>query len=157
MNHSLVGRTYGPYRYEVGAEKIREFALAIGGGVPSPIYDQAFPADVPREYWDDAYAREKHGHTLVAPPTFCVTFAIKPFIASMFDEAFAVNRLRLVHGEQSFAFLAKVHAGDVLVTTGSITATQEKGNLDIATVETISVNQHGREVVRGTWTAVVRQ
>jgi hypothetical protein len=157
MNHALVGRTYGPYRYEVGAEKIREFALAIGGGVPSPIYDQPFPADVPREYWDDAYARERHGGPLVAPPTFCVTFAIKPFIASMFDEAFAVDRLRLVHGEQAFDFLAPVRAGDVLVTTGSIVSTEAKEHLDVATVETVSVNQHGREVVRGTWTAVVRK
>lgn len=156
MNAALVGRSYGPYRYEVGAQKIREFALAIGGGVPSPIYPGAFPPDLPRAYWDDAYARETHG-ALVAPPTFCVNFAIQPFIASMFDDALGLDRLRLVHGEQAFEFLAPVRAGDVITTTGTLSELQDKPTMIVATVQTISVNQHGHEVVQGTWTAVVRK
>ncbi|MFN7135730.1 MAG: hypothetical protein ACK4N5_26895 [Myxococcales bacterium] len=38
LNPEHVGRTYGPFLYDVGAEKIREFALAISGGVPSAAF-----------------------------------------------------------------------------------------------------------------------
>jgi acyl dehydratase len=156
MNTALVGRTYGPYRYEVGAEKIREFALAIGGGVPSAIYPQPMPADLAKAYWDADFAKEHHG-ALVAPPTFCVNFAIKPFVASTLDPELGLNLLMLVHGEQEFEFDEPVKAGDVLETTGTITELFEKGGKDFVVMKTVSRNQHGREAVRGTWTAVIRK
>ena len=56
MNTSLVGRTYGPFKYEVGAEKIREFALAIGGGIPSAIYTHPYPPDLNSAYFDAGIA-----------------------------------------------------------------------------------------------------
>lgn len=156
MNKALLGRTYGPYRYEVGAEKLREFALAIGNGVPSMIYAQPMPPDLSRSYWDDAYAREHHG-ALVAPPTFCVNFAIKPFVATTLDRELGINLLMLVHGEQEFEFLEPVKAGDVIETTGTVAELFEKSGKDFVVVKTCSKNQHGREAVRGTWTAVIRK
>ncbi len=153
---AFVGRSYGPYRYEVGAEKIREFALAIGGGVPSSIYPPAFPADLPRDYWDDAYAKEHHG-ALVAPPTFCVTFAIKPFVACTLDPELGLNLLLLVHGEQELETLEPVRAGDVMVTVGTLAEHYEKNGKEFVVVRTVSTNQHGREAVRGAWTAVIRK
>lgn len=147
MRESVIGRTYGPYTYEAGAEKIREFALAIGGGVPSSVYDAPAPADLPRAYLD--------GERVIAPPTFCVTFALKPFAAAIDDPAVGIDKLRLVHGEQAFEFIEPVRAGDTLTTVGTITGLIEKAGKEFLTVTTVSKNQHGREVVRGTWTAVV--
>lgn len=151
MDTSLVGRRYGPTRYEVGAEKIREFALAIYGGIPSRIYPHAPPADLPAAYWDGA------GGPVVAPPTFCVTFAIQPFVAATLDEALGLDLLLLVHGEQELEFGEPVHAGDVLTTTGTIAELFERGGKEFVVVASVTHNQHGREVVRGTWTAVVRK
>lgn len=156
MNRQLVGRTYGPYVYEVGAEKIREFALAIGGGIPSSVYAHPAPEGLSREYWDAEYARERHG-ALVAPPTFCVNFAIKPFVAATTDPDLQINLLLLVHGEQELEFVEPVKAGDVITTTGTITDLYEKSGKDFVVVTTSSRNQHGREAVRGVWTAVVRK
>jgi ribosomal 30S subunit maturation factor RimM len=44
----------------------------------------------------------------------------------------------------------------VIETVGEITRIQERGNLDFLEVTTTSTNQHGRLVVRGLWTAIVR-
>lgn len=154
MNLSHAGRTYGPYRYEVGAEKIREFAAAIGGGQPSRIHAWE-PADQPRAYWDDEWAAANGG--LVAPPTFVVTFAIRPFVACTLDPALGLDLLRLVHGEQDFQHLAPVRAGDVVSTHGSIAEHFEKGGLEFVIVKSESTNQRGEVVLKATWTAIVRK
>lgn len=150
------GKTYGPNTYEVGAEKLREFAYAIGGGIPSMAWEAPPPADLPREYWDAAYARERHGG-LVAPPTFCVNFAIRPFVACSLDPDLAIDMLRLVHGEQAFEFLEPVRAGDVLTSTGHVVEHFERGNKVFLIVETVSANQHGRVAVKARWTVIIRK
>lgn len=155
MNVSLVGRTYGPFTYEVGAEKIREFAFAIGGGVPSLIYPQTPPEGLSRAYWDEAFAREHGG--LVAPPTFAVNFAIRPFVTSTLDPELGLNMLRLVHGEQEFEHLVPVRAGDVMTTTGTLVELLEKASLNVVVMRTESKNQRGETAVRATWTAVIRK
>jgi len=81
---------------------------------------------------------------------------MQPFATACSDPALALNVLRLVHGEQSFEFLEPVRVGDVITTTGEITRIQERGRLDFLEVTTESVNQLGRTVVRGVWTAIVR-
>jgi hypothetical protein len=151
MDTSLVGRAYGPTRYEVGAEKIREYALAISGAIPSRIYPHPPPADLPAAYWDSA------GGPLTAPPTFCVTFAIQPFVAATLDAALGIDLVRLVHGEQEFEFGAPVRAGDVLTTTGTLSQLFEKSGKEFVVMSTVTHNDRGEEVVRGTWTAVVRK
>src|SRR5947208_3439782 len=106
------GRSYGPFRYEVGLEKVREFALAVGGGVPSSSFSAAeIPGDLQPKY----LAGE------LAPPTFCVTFNIRPFAAAVRDPANRVDVLMLVHGEQAYEFLQPVRPGDVLTTMGQVT------------------------------------
>jgi acyl dehydratase len=65
--------------------------------------------------------------------------------------------LLLVHGEQSFEFLAPVRAGDLLKTVGTVSELYEKSGKDFVIVTTVTTNQHSREVVRGVWTAVVRK
>jgi acyl dehydratase len=67
-----------------------------------------------------------------------------------------VNVLRLVHGEQEFEFHEPVRPGDLLETEGEITRLQERGNLDFLEVTSITTNQHGRLVVKGVWTAIIR-
>lgn len=151
------GRSYGPFRYEAGLEKIREFALATGGGVPSSSFSAAaIPDDIPRLYLDPAYAKSTQHGSVVAPPTFAVVFNIRPFAEACRDPRNQVNLLMLVHGEQEFEFVQPVKPGDVLETTGTITEAHSRSGRDFLTVVCESKNQRGELAVRGTYTAVIR-
>ena len=47
ISASAQGRRYGPFTYQVGIEKVREFALAVGGGIPSSGFSfESAPADI---------------------------------------------------------------------------------------------------------------
>ncbi len=153
----FVGRGYGPFVYQVGLAKIREFAVAISA-LPLP-YDMAIqsPEGLRPIYHDEAAGKtSKHG-SVIAPPTFCVNFAIAPFLRAVLDPQLGVNVAMLLHGEQEFEFGEVVRPGDVITTHGKIEKIFEKASKDFLIVETTSVNQRGKPVVRGIWTAVIRQ
>jgi acyl dehydratase len=156
IDRKYVGREYGPYRYELGLEKMKEFAFAVSGGVPTIGYGEP-PAGVSPLLYDEAKAKESRYGSVIAFPTFCVTFAIRPFVAAVADPELGINLLMLVHGEQEFELFDVMRPGDVMTTTGKITAISEKSGKDFLTVVTESKNQTGKLVVRGTWTAVIRQ
>ena len=155
IDRKHLGRKYGPYRFEVGLEHVKDFAAATGGGVPGRVFT-APPSDAHPLTWDEAAARAGPHGGIVAPPTFATAFAIQPFATACIDPALEVDVLRLVHGEQSFEFEEPVRPGDVLETAGEITRLQERGSLEFLEVTTETRNQHGRLVVRGVWTAVIR-
>jgi len=93
---------------------------------------------------------------LVAPPAYAAVLAMQPFATACGDAELGLNVLRLVHGEQAFDFFEPVRAGDVLFTASEITQIHDRSNLDFLEVTPETVNQHGRPVVRGVWTAIVR-
>jgi acyl dehydratase len=150
-----LGRKYGPYVFSVGLEHLRDFVAATGGGVPGHVFatapDRAHPLT-----WDEEAAKAGPHGAIVAPPAFAATFAMEPFAKACADPELALNVLRLVHGEQEIEFVEPVHPGDVLTTTGEITRVQDRGNLDFLEVTSTTTNQHGRVVVRGAWTAIIR-
>jgi acyl dehydratase len=156
VDRKHLGRRYGPFRLEVSVEQIKDFVAATGGGVPG----HAFSSPPDRHHhpwtWDEEAAKASPHGGIVAPPAFATTFAIEPFARACVDPELAVNVLRLVHGEQEFEFHEPVRPGDVLETVGEITRLQERGNLDFVEVTTTTRNQHGRLVVKGVWTAIVR-
>ncbi len=142
LDATRVGRRYGPYVYEVGAQKLREFALAISGGVPSP----AIPAEpLPPRYETSA----------IAPPSFANVFAIVPFFRACTDPELGIDPLALVHGEQGYEFLKPVRAGDRLETVGTIAEVLDKPGKKLIVVRTETTNDRGELVVRGRFTAVV--
>jgi hypothetical protein len=145
-----IGRTYGPTVYEVGSEKLREFAYAISGGIPSMGFSGAgAPAGLDERLWK--------GKEIVAFPTFANVFAIAAFGQAVSDPAVGINLLMLVHGEQEYEWFETMRPGDVITSTGVVTDIFEKANMDFFTVTTESKNQHGKLVVRGKWTAVIRR
>lgn len=155
VDRKHLGRRYGPYRFTVGLEHLRDFVAATGMGVPGRVFQSPPPAPHPWT-WDEAAAAASPHGGIVAPPSFAATFAIEPFAAACGDPALGIDVLRLVHGEQAFELGGAIRPGDVLTTTGEITALREKGPLDFVEVTTTSVNQRGETVVRGVWTAVIR-
>jgi acyl dehydratase len=89
--------------YQVGREKIREFALAIGEGA---------------SVCTDLTAARAAGHPdLVAPPTFAVTFTMPLIEAFLRDPDLGWDYSRMVHGDQSIVLHRPIHGGDELVTT----------------------------------------
>ena len=101
---SFVGKALPPTApYQVGREKIREFALAIGEGTSVCL---------------DVEAARAAGHPdVIAPPTFTVTFTMPVIEAFLRDPAFGWDYSRMVHGDQAITLHRPVHAGDELVTT----------------------------------------
>lgn len=155
IDGSHLGRRYGPYRFTVGLEHLRDFVAATSMGIPGRVARVA-PSGAHAWTWDEeAAAASPHGG-LVAPPSYAATFAIEPFAAACADPALGIDLLRLVHGEQAFELGGLIRPGDVLTTTGEITRLRTRGRLDFLEVTTTSVNQRGELVVRGVWTAVIR-
>jgi acyl dehydratase len=155
IDRKHLGRRYGPYEFAVGLEHVKDFVAATGGGVPGRVFASP-PSTAHPLTWDEDAARASPHGGLIAPPTFATAFAIQPFANACVDPALEVNVLRLVHGEQEFELGEPVRPGDVLATTGEITRIQERGNLDFLEVTTETRNQRGAVVVRGVWTAIIR-
>lgn len=157
IDPSNIGRVYGPFRYTLGVEKMREFAFAVAGGVPSSSFGGKAPEGLNPLFWDEETARAGKYGAVVAFPTFAVNFAMKPFTEAVTDPRLGINLVKLVHGEQAFEFGEVMRAGDVITTSGKLTEIYERANMDFVVMETESHNQHGKLVVKGTWTAVIRR
>ena len=137
-----VGKTWPPGEYEVGREKIREYAEAIG--------------ETNEIYLDRDRARAAGFRDVVAPPTFAVVYTARAVGAALGDPDVGLDFSRMVHAGQEFAWGEAVCAGDVVATELSLQDVSEKGNNVIYTFGSTSKNQDDQEVVRATWTLIVR-
>jgi acyl dehydratase len=118
---SLVGRTYPPTEsYEVGREKIREFAEAIGDANPA--------------YTDPEAARALGHPDVIAPPTFPFSIAYRAAGQVVDDPDVGLDFDRVVHGDQKFAYTRPIRAGDVLSVRASIEAVKSMAGNDFLTV-----------------------
>jgi len=142
LDTSAKGKTFPPYEYEVGKEKIREFAEAVGED--NPVY-------VEREAAQAAGFRD-----LPAPPMFAVVYSRGAMGAALFDPEVGIDFAMLVHGGQEFVWGEPVCTGDTISTTVEVKDIYKKGPMAFYVFESVSVNQDGQEVVRGTWSNIVR-
>jgi acyl dehydratase len=136
-----VGLAVEPWRYEVGAEKIREYATAVGE--TSPIY------------FDRDAAKSQGFRDVVAPPMFVVVYCrwMSPVIE---DPRFGIDYDRMLHGAQQFDWGPPVCAGDAITTSARLSDAFEKGKLTFYEITSSSRNQEEVEVVQGKWTMIVR-
>jgi acyl dehydratase len=142
VNTEATGRTYPPFEYEVGKEKIREYAHAVGEDNPV--------------YFERAAATEAGFRDIVAPPMFAVVYSWGAVALPAVDPEVGLNFAMLVHGGQEFEWGEPVCAGDVISTVASVKDISEKGGMGFYVFETVSTNPDGQQVVRGTWTNIVR-
>jgi acyl dehydratase len=156
IDPKFVGKKYGPFRYQIGLEKMREFAYAVGGGVPAASFG-SIPDGLDPLLYDEAAGKAGPYGSVIAFPTFAVTFAIAPFAAAVSDPELGINLLMVVHGEQEFEFFDVMKPDNVMTTTGTISQIFEKSQKDFLVVVSESKNQIGKLLVRGTWTAVIRR
>ena len=139
----IVGRTYGPSQpYEVGREKIREFADAIGD--PNPAYR-------------DPEAAKALGHPdVIAPPTFPIIFALPACSVAFADPEIGIDYSRVVHGEQQFSYTRPLRPGDRCVCHVRITGARTMAGNDILTVAADVQTEDGEPILTAQSTIVAR-
>ncbi|MEA2216401.1 MAG: hypothetical protein QOK19_1962, partial [Solirubrobacteraceae bacterium] len=94
---------------------------------------------------------------VVAPPMFCVVFSGGALGPAIFDPEVGMDFARMLHGSQEFVWGEPVCAGDVVTTDVEWKDYSEKADgKKFFVFESVSRNQEGDEVVRGTWTNIVR-
>ena len=87
---------------------------------------------------------------------FGVVYSAPALGPAMFDPEVGMNFATMVHGGQEFEWGEPVCSGDEITTTAKCLEIDEKDGKGFYVFETVSVNQDGAEVVRGTWTNIVR-
>jgi acyl dehydratase len=136
LNQSLVGKEYPPIRYEVGREKLREFAVALGETDPV--------------YHDEQAARAAGHPDLPAVPTFPVVISFRAGAMVNGDPELGLDYSRVVHGEQAFTYRRPVRAGDRLLATSRAAAIETKGRHELLTIATRIGTEDGEPVCEAT-------
>ncbi|MBB5938121.1 MaoC family dehydratase N-terminal domain-containing protein [Streptomyces zagrosensis] len=143
LDETYVGRTYPPTEpYEVGREKIREFAEAIGetNGV----------------YTDPEVARALGYPDVIAPPTFVFSISYRAAGQVIHDPQLGLDYSRVVHGDQGFTYARPVQAGDCLSVTSTIESVRSMAGNDILVVRGDVHDKSGELVVTARTMLVAR-
>ncbi|MFJ9868631.1 MaoC family dehydratase N-terminal domain-containing protein [Streptomyces sp. NPDC101165] len=141
LDQSFVGRTYPSTEpYEVGREKIREFAEAVGEA--NPVYS-------------DPEAAKAFGHPdVIAPPTFVFAITYRAAGAVIEDPQLGLDYSRVVHGSQKFAYTRPVRVGDRLTVTSTIEGIKSLAGNDVLDIRGEVHDEAGEHVVTA-WTKLV--
>ena len=143
LNVAFVGRTYpAAQTYLVGREKIREFATAIGETSPA---------------CHDVAAAQALGHPdLVAPATFAMVVTRDSQAAVFFDPELGLDWSRVVHGDQGFAYVRPLRAGDEVNVATTIESIKSLAGNDVLGLRSDVTGLDGEPICRATSTLVVR-
>lgn len=143
LDQSFVGRSYPPTApYEVGREKIREFAEAVGDSHPA---------------YTDPQAARRLGHPdVIAPPTFVFSLAYRAAEQVVRDPKLGLDYDRVVHREQQFAYTRPVRAGDRLSVASTIESIKSLAGNEMVSVRGEVHDEDGAHVVTAHTVLVVR-
>ena len=142
VNEAAKGKTYPPFEYEVGKEKIKEYAWAVGEDNPV--------------HFDREQAKAAGFRDVAAPPMFAVVYSGGAVGPAVLDPEVGINFAMMVHGGQEFVWGAPVVAGDEIATEVEVKDVSERGGLQFYVFESRSTNQDGDTVCTGKWTNIVR-
>ena len=122
INRDFIGRTFDfEVPYQVGREKVREFATAIGDDNP---------------LFHDLAAAQAAGHRdLLAPPTFPFVITYRAMIGAMGDPELNLNYAMVVHGEQKFTYTRPLYAGDEVIVDSVVADIAAVGRNELLTME----------------------
>ncbi|HEX9711182.1 MAG TPA: MaoC family dehydratase N-terminal domain-containing protein [Actinomycetota bacterium] len=143
LNRSFIGREYPPsIPYEVGREKIKEFANAIG--------------DMNPVYHDEDAAKAAGYADVIAPPTFLTVtnFRYSPQIIG--DPELGLNYAMVVHGEQEYELHRPVVPGMRLVGKPRIADITARGRNEFMVIEASIETEAGEPVATARSTVVSR-
>jgi acyl dehydratase len=140
LSSKLVGLHYRhPDHYEVGREKIREYAVAVKNE-DAPFYDEKAAAEL--------------GHdALLAPLTFISVFGYQAQLAMFQTNNIAITDEKIVQVDQELKFLLPIKAGDRLYVDTYVHSIRQSFGADIIVTKNIVTNQNG-DVVQETYTTL---
>jgi acyl dehydratase len=143
VDPSYIGRSYPPTEpYEVGREKIREFADAIND--PNPVYRSR------------AAAQELGHADVIAPPTFAIVVTMRAGHQVILDPDLGIDYSRVVHGEQRFEHTRPITAGDMLQVVVTVENIRVAAGNDIVSTRSDVTTVDGEHVVTAYSTIVAR-
>ena len=142
LETAAIGKSWDPASFEVEAERIAEYADAVGE--PSPVHR------------DPEAARAAGFRDAVAPPMFCVVYSAVAMGPAVLDPEVGMNFAAMVHGGQEFDWGEPVCAGDTITTAVTCKDIAERDGKGFYVFESVSTNQDGERTVTGTWTNIVR-
>jgi acyl dehydratase len=142
INASFAGRSYPPTPpYEVGREKIREFA-EVAGEHPFHVDPEA--------------ARAAGYPDVIAPPTFAVIVAQRCDAQLVRDPEAGIDYSRVLHGEQTFTHHRPIVAGDRLVAVLQVDTVRAAGGHTMVTTRSEIATEAGEPVCTASSTLVIR-
>ncbi|MCP2260370.1 Acyl dehydratase [Streptoalloteichus tenebrarius] len=143
LDESFIGRAFPATEvWEVGREKIREFADAIGDA--NPVYR-------------DREAAVAAGHPdVIAPPTFAVILALRAHDLVIADPELGLDYSRVVHGDQRFTHHRPVRAGDQLVASAHVDDIKSRAGNDFLSMRAEITTVEGEPVCTSRATLVAR-
>jgi len=142
LKTDAVGKEWPGSTYQVGREKIKEYANALG--IDNPVH------------FDVEAARAAGFRDVVAPPMFAVVYSSPAVAPAILDPEVELNFAAMVHGGQAFEWDEPACSGDEITTATRCLSIEEKDGKGFYVFETNSANQDGAHVARGTWTLIVR-
>ena len=136
----LVGLHYRyPDHYEVGREKIREYAVAVKN---------------PDESFFDEKAAAELGHdAILAPLTFISIFGYQAQLAMFQSNNIGITDAKIVQVDQELRFLKPIKAGDRLYCDVYVHSIRQSFGADIIVTKNIVSNESG-DVVQETYTTL---
>lgn len=148
FDQSKIGYSFSPFTIEVERCKIHELTLAIGDD--NPVY-----------HGREAAQAAGYLDVPLSPTTPTIfSFWGNPHFREQLTSV-GINVMRILHGEESYEYLATVYPGDTLTGVTTIadgkTRRSKDGSMDIITLQTRYTNQHHQPVLNATTMFVVRE
>jgi len=128
-----------PDHYEVGREKIREYAVAVKNDDPS--------------FFDEKAAAELGYDALLAPLTFISVFGYRAQLAMFHHNNIAITDAKIVQVDQELKFVRPIKAGDRLYCDVYVHSVRQSFGTDIIVTKNIVSNDKG-EVVQESYTTL---
>lgn len=133
LSSDIIGKHFRyPDHYEVGREKIREYAIAVKNEDPV--------------FHDEVAATELGHDELPAPLTFISIFGYTAQTAFFADANIGIKDAKIVQVDQEFRFLRPIYAGDKLYCDVSVHAVRQAHGTDLIVLKSIISNAAGNVV-----------
>ncbi|MGW0161225.1 (3R)-hydroxyacyl-ACP dehydratase subunit HadA [Mycobacterium sp. NPDC003323] len=140
LSTDIVGMHYRyPDAYEVGREKVREYAVAVKN-------DAAY-------FQDEDVAADLGHKSLPAPLTFISIFGYTAQFAFFEHANIGIHDAQIVQVDQAFKFAKPIRAGDRLYCDVYVDSVRQAHGTDIIVTKNIVTNEQG-EVVQEAYTTL---
>ena len=141
LSDKIVGMHFRyPDHYDVGREKVREYAIAVKNDDPA--------------FFDEKAAADLGYDGLLAPLTFISVFGYQAQTAFFASANVFITDMRVVQVDQTLKFLAPIKAGDRLYCDVYVDSVRRSFGADIVVTKNIITNEDG-DIVQETFTTLV--